>query len=251
MPHSTLPRRALAVVVGLFASWQLVFLPAANLIDFVPRRLGPPLEPIRDGYQEPGTFTSVEPLQRTAEVTGDVLDFWSEFSGQEQGWSLFAPGFPPYTVTPAAEFVFADGTSDTALSPHEPLDKRNPRMRPPLLNNRVFNIEAQLIYPVWFAPPEAVESAPDQYRRLPNTARTWRGVMRAWLALRLKEYRAAHPDGPEPVAVILKHRFIPTPHPGAPRGWTLPIEERPYAKWFPATDAYEAYDAVQKQWVKP
>ena len=31
-------RRGLAVAVGLFALWQLVFLPAANLIDFVPRR---------------------------------------------------------------------------------------------------------------------------------------------------------------------------------------------------------------------
>jgi len=68
------------------------------------------LEPIADGYQQRGTFTSVEPLQRTADVTGDVLDFWSEASGQEQGWSLFAPGMPPYSVFPAVR-VFTSPTA--------------------------------------------------------------------------------------------------------------------------------------------
>src|SRR5688500_8317223 len=117
MPESSLTRRILGAAVGLFATWQLVYIPAANLIDFVPRRTGPPLEPITDNYQKHGTFTTIEPLQRTADRAGDVLDFWSEVSGQEQGWSLFAPGLPPYSVIPAVEFRFADGTSDTLLSP--------------------------------------------------------------------------------------------------------------------------------------
>jgi hypothetical protein len=251
--------RVAAVAVGLFAVWQLVYFPAANLIDFVPRRTGPPLEPITDAYQQRGTFTSSEPLQRTAEVAGDVLDFWSEFTGQEQGWSLFAPGMPPYSVVPAAEFRFADGTSDTLLSPYEPADKLNPRLRPPLIDNRPFNVEAQLMYPVWFAPPEEiartfappeeVEKLPEAYRDLPEAARVWRGVIRAWLAWRLKEYRAAHPERGEPVEVILKHRFVLTPKPNEPRGWTHPVVERPFARWRPADDSYEAYDAVNKRFV--
>lgn len=258
-PPSSLFRRAAAVAVGLFATWQLVFLPAANLIDFVPRRVGPPLEPITDGYQQRGTFTANEPVQRAAEAAGDVLDFWSEVSGQEQGWSLFAPGMPPYSVFPAAEFRFADGTSDTVLSPFEPADKLNPRLRAPLVDNRPFNVEAQLIYPVWFAPPEEVAKRyappeelaqlPDVYRELPETARKWREVVRAWLAWRLKEYRAAHPERGEPVAVILKHRFVPTPKPGEPRGWSHPAVERPYARWRPADDTYEAYDVPSKRFV--
>ena len=256
---SSFARRVLAVVVGLFAAWQLVYIPAANLIDFVPRRVGPPLEPITDPYQQRGTFTAVEPLQRTVDVTGNVLDFWSEVTGQEQGWSLFAPGMPPYSVVPAVEFRFADGTSDTALSPYEPADKLNPRLRPAMVDNRPFNVEAQLTYPVWLAPPEEVARLsaspeevamlPDVYRHLPETARVWGGVVRAYLAWRLKAYREAHPDRPAPVEVILKHRFIPTPHPGAPRGWVQPIAERPYAKWKPADDSYEAFDAVEKRFV--
>lgn len=263
----SLLRRAVAVAVGLFAAWQLVYLPAANLIDFVPRRVGPPLEPIADGYQQRGTFTSSEPLQRTADMTGDVLDFWSEASGQEQGWSLFAPGMPPYSVFPAAEFRFADGTSDTALSQFEPTDKLNPPLRAPLVYNRPFNVEAQLMYPVWFSPPVEVlrlygppeQTAEDSekealelqkaYRELPDTVRQWRDVIRAYLAWRLKEYRAAHPERGEPVAVILKHRFVPTPKPGTPRGWTIPVVERPYARWRPATDSMDAYDAVDKRFV--
>lgn len=260
-PIAPLPfaRRALAVAVGLFAAWQLVYLPAANLIDFVPRRVGPSLEPVSDGYQQRGAFTTVEPLQRAADGTGAVLDFWSEVSGQEQGWSLFAPGFPPYAVVPAVEFRFEGGASDTVLSPYEPADKLNPGYRAPLLNNRQFNIDAQMMYPVWFAPPEAVltrSAAPEEvaqlagvYRHLPETARVWRGPVRAYLAWRLKAYLAVNSDRPTPAEVILKHRFIPTPRPGEPRGWTHEIVERPYAKWRPADDTFEAFDPLTKRFV--
>jgi hypothetical protein len=253
------PRRAVAAAVGLFAAWQLLYLPAANLIDLIPRRLGPPLEPVADGYQARGAFTAVEPVQRAADWAGDALDFWSEVSGQEQGWSLFAPKMPDYSVFPAVEFQFADGTRDDLRSPFEPADKSHPPLRPPLLDNRPFNAEAVLMYPVWFAPPEAVvagrwppagiERLPEAYAALPETVRVWRGVIRAWLAWRLAEYRTGRPDRGPPVAVVLKHRFVPTPEPGDPHGWTAPVVERPYAKWRPAADTIEAYDAILRQFV--
>ncbi|MBN9122498.1 MAG: hypothetical protein J0I06_25695 [Planctomycetes bacterium] len=252
-------RRALAVAVGLFAVWQLVYIPAANLIDLVPRRTGSPLEPISDPLQRHGTFTTFEPLQTATDRAGAVLDFWSELSGQEQGWSLFAPGLPPYTVTPAVEFRFADGMSDTLLSPYEPADKLNPPLRAPLVNNRPFNVEAQFIYAVWYIPPEEVAGLyatpeeiamlPEVYRALPEAARVWRGPVRAYLSWRLKAYREARPERPGPVEVILKHRYIPTPKPNEPRVWTRPVVERPYALWRPADDSYEVYDAVAKRFV--
>lgn len=257
----SLPRRALAAAVGLFAAWQLVYLPAANLIDFVPRRLGPPLEPVTDNYQKRGQFTTVEPLQRAADGAGRVLDAWAEVSGQEQGWSLFAPGLPPYSVIPAVEFRFDNGASDTLLSPFEPLDKQAPRVRAPLVNNRPFNIEAQVMYPVQFAapeevarlyaPPEQLAQLPEVYRGLPAAAHRWRGVIRAYLAWRLEAYREAHPGRPEPVEVVLKHRYIPTPKPGEPRGWARPAVERPFARWRPADDTFEAFDPADGRWVKP
>jgi hypothetical protein len=248
-PPQSLPRRALAALLGLFAAWQLVYLPAANLIDFVPRRVaGPDPEPMKDGYQKRGTFTAVEPLQRAADYTGDALDFWGELSGQEQGWSLFAPGVPTHTLFAATEFRFADGTSDTVLSQFEPADKANPPYRPPLYD-RPFNFEAQFTYLAWFASPEAVEKHPDAFRELPESMRVWRPQIRAWLAWQLKQYRAAHPERGTPTEVILKHRFIPTPNPGEPRGWTAPPFERPYARWRPAADSLDAYDPVNKVFV--
>jgi hypothetical protein len=251
-PHTapSLARRALAAAVGLFATWQLIYVPAANLIDFVPRRPnGPDLEPIYDNYQAKGAFTSVEPVQRAAEWAGDALDFWTEATGQEQGWAMFAPGPPPYCAFPATEFHFADGTADTVLSAYEPIDKANPRPRLPLWNNRPFNVEAQFMYPVWYAPPEQVARHPDYYRDLHDAARVWQGLVRAWLAVRLKEYRAAHPDRPAPIEVILKHRYISTPAPRAPAVWATELQERPFARWRPADGTYEAYDAVNGRFV--
>src|SRR5262245_37142842 len=243
-------RRVLAVAIGLFATWQLVYLPAANLIDFVPRRQsGPDLEPIKDGYQKRGTFTTVEPLQRAAEYTGDTLDFWTEVSGRQQGWSRFAPGTPPHSVFVATEFRFENNASDTVLSQFEPMDKENPPLRAPLLHNRPFNFEGQFTYPVWFASPEMVEKFPDAWANVPAEVRAWRHQIRAWLAWQLKQYRAAHPERGMPTEVILKHRYIPTPKPGEPRGWSKPAAERPYARWKPADDSLEAFDIVNNRFV--
>jgi hypothetical protein len=253
-PTPSLARRAAAVVVGLFAIWQLVYLPAANLIDLVPRRTGPLLEPIPDMHQEVGTFTEFEPLQRAADCTGDVLDFWSELSGQEQGWSLFAPKMPEYSVFPAAELEFADGTTETLLSPYEPSDRIHPAARLPLVDNRPFNVEAQLMYPVWIAPPEDVAALywpprvmaqlPEVYRTLPETARVWRGVIQAWLSWRMEAYMVVHPERGRPIRVVLKHRFVPSPKPGEPAGWMSPTRERPFARWHPADNSFEAYDVL-------
>jgi hypothetical protein len=251
--------RVVAVLVGLFATWQLVSLPAGNLIDFVPRRMGPPLEPLSDTYQQEGTFTSIEALQTAADRAGDVLDFWGEVSGQEQGWAMFAPGVPPYAVVPAAELRFADGSTETLLSPYEPADKRNPAVRIPLLNNRPFNAESQLMFLVWLAPPEEVAERyttpenvaqlPKVYRALPEEVRKFRGLIRAYLSWRLRTYAAAHPDRPAPVEVVLKHRFFPSPKPDERHDGWGPVVERPFARWRPGDDSIEAYDVIEKRFV--
>jgi hypothetical protein len=260
VPADSLPRRALAVAVGLFATWQLVFLPAANLIHFVPLRPGAAEQgPGANAHQKEGAFTTAEPLQRAAERAAGVLDVWSGASGQEQGWSLFAPGTPPYSAFLAAEFHFADGSSETVLSEFEPTDKRNPAPRAPLLGNRPFNNQEQLIYAVMFLPPEEVAElyVPPEglatlrecYRELPKAARANRGPARAWLKWQARQFAASHPGRGTPVAVIMKHRYVPTPRPGEPADWTRPAAQRPFVRWHPASDSLEGYDALGGRFV--
>jgi hypothetical protein len=81
------------------------------------------------------------------------------------------------------------------------------------------------------------------------SARTGRRVYRAWLAWKAREYAAAHPGRGAPAEVILKHRFIPMPKPGAPADWSRPAVERPFARWRPAADAFEAYDVIAGRFV--
>lgn len=249
-PGTAAPRPTLvAVCVGLFALWQLAYLPLANLIDFVPRRIpGPQPEVFGDPAQQRGAFTTLEPLQRAAERAGDALDFWSEVSGQEQGWGMFAPGPPPYSCFVAVEFRFADGTADTVLSLYEP-DHARPGFRTPLLHNRAFNHEMSFTFEPWYLPNDKITERPDLYARLPAGARAFRVPIVSYLKWRLAAYREQHPERGAPTEVILKHRFVRTPHPAEPTVWGTTVDERPYAKWTPATGTYDAYDPVRGAFV--
>jgi hypothetical protein len=241
--------RPLPVLVGLFALWQLGSLVAGNLIDFVPRRPGLGDDPPLDLLQERGEFTHVEPLQRSAELVGDVLDGWGELTGQKQGWSLFAPGLPPHTLLPAAEFRFPDGTSDTVLSRFEPADLANPPARAPLIHDREFNFEFQLVVPAWFASDEVLTETPQAGAHLTAAVRDRHRPILAWLRWQLRRYQEAHPERGTPSEVILMLRYIPTPRPGQPRDLTKLITQRPFARWKPGTEMIEAFDPATRRFV--
>ncbi|MCI0640278.1 MAG: hypothetical protein L0Y72_12530 [Gemmataceae bacterium] len=76
----------LAVLLGVFVVWQLVFIPAANTLEFLR---------FAADEDESGALDHV-----AGEMTGTgnhaaapyrLLKSWSEMSGQWQSWSLFAP----------------------------------------------------------------------------------------------------------------------------------------------------------------
>jgi hypothetical protein len=191
------------------------------------------------------------------EVAGNVLDFWSELSGQDQGWRLFAPGLPPHTLFPAVELRYADGEVVEIRSRFEPADFANPAPRPPLVYNRFFNFEAQFANPGWFCCGEALERYPEIWADgLPESVRAADRHLRAWLRWHLTQYQAAHPGRGQPAEVVLKYRYVPTPLPGEPRAWTKPVIERPYARWKPNETpepgylAVEGYDPVNNRYVR-
>jgi hypothetical protein len=210
-----------------------------------------------DGYQKWGTFTGVEPLQRSAEVVGDVLDFWSEVTGQDQGWMMFAGGNPPHSLFQAVELRFADGQTVEIRSRFEPADLKNPSPRAPMVHDRRFNFEAQFPNPGWYCSAESLERYPEMWsRELPRTVRDAHPQIMAWLRWHLREYDRAHPGRGTPVEVVLKYRYIPTPLPGEPREWTKPVTERPYCRWKPLETPepgylpLEGYDPVNKRFVR-
>jgi hypothetical protein len=243
--------RPLAWVVGAFALWQVVFPVLANIWEFIPRRPTPADSyPELSSTQRWGRFTDAEGAQYTSELAGEAFARWGEMTGQEQGWNMFTPEFPPYTVVPIAELHFADGTSARVASRFTPADPDHPRMRWPLIHDREFNYEANITMIGWFA------EKPEVGARLPDRVRDNNELISHWLAWKMRLYRAVTPGAPEPVEVVMIFHHIPTRAPGeatdVPR---KPAFERPFAKWFPGGPRepgllpLEGYDPVAERFV--
>jgi hypothetical protein len=258
LPPVPRARGILPWLIGLFALWQLVFVPLTNLLEFVPLRptrydTDPPIETT----QRWGRFTDIEALQWTTEAAAFVLVGWAEATGQDQGWNMFTPGFPPYTVVPAVEFRFPDGATDRVSSRFEPPDPANPRPRPPLLHDREFNFEANIVMLAWDCHPKTLAEQPDRWRRLPERVRENESLLTRWLSWKTRQYQAAHPHRAGPVEVVLLLRYLPTPLPeDLPRGDRRQAFERPFARWFPGAPAkpgylpLEGYDPVARRYVR-
>jgi hypothetical protein len=222
-------------LIGLFALWQLAVIPLINLFEFIPLRqtqydVNPPVE----SAQRWGRFTSVDWLQGSTEEIGYVLAAWGEATGQDQGWNMFTPGFPPHTVVLAAEFRMPDGSVDRSDSRFNPADLAQPRPRCPVIDDREFNFEANIFMLAWDCDPQSIAADPKRWRKLPERVRENEHLVLAWLRWQLKRSRDEHPGRPEPVEVILLLRYIPTPSPDEPAVWTRrPVFERPFARWRP------------------
>lgn len=245
-------------LVGLFALWQIVFIPLANAWEWLPRRPTPADDyPERSTTQRWGRFTDSDFVQGASERAGDVFAFWAELTGQDQGWNMFTPDFPPHTVVPVAELRFADGTAARVESRFSPAAPERPGMRWPLIHDREFNYEANITMMGWHATPEAVANRPDHWRGLPERVRENQELISHWLKWKANVYRRANPDAPAPTEVVLVFRYIPTPLPDDPRGAPRrPTFERPFAKWFPDGPRepgllpLEGYDPVANRFVK-
>ena len=248
-------RGLLSWLVGLFALWQLASIVFGNLFEFVPLRKTPSdIDPPVETPQKWGRFTRHDGLQGAVETVAFSISTWGEFTGQEQGWNMFTPGFPPQTVLPAVELTFADGTTARAYSRFEP-DRVPPPARWPLVRDREFNYEANLFMISWTCTPQTLAERPDVWRQLPERVRENHSLLIAWLQWRTREFRKAYPDKRPVSATLILHCF-PTPppeDPGAPPG---PVYERPFARLIldrdppPGELPLEGYDPVANEWVR-
>src|SRR5207245_4170557 len=86
-------------LLGWFILFQLVYIPGANVLKFLPATLPPRRDEFDDNIQLPGRLR-LSALQPVLDSAVAASDRWGELTGQTQGWSLFAPHFASQSALP-------------------------------------------------------------------------------------------------------------------------------------------------------
>lgn len=213
------------VLLGLLVMWQLVFIPAANVL-----RL-PRLAPL-----------SV------------VTQPWAEATGQFQGWSLFAPEVPTQSAFTTLELHWS---KDRGIEPvrlpaagFEPADPKH--FFRPVGSFRLPIFEHNLTRALWKWDEDRFAQDPAGWKR--EIAQFLRAEWKPYVAYfhwRLDAFRSEDSHVPPPREMILLVRLYRLPGPCRPRTWEVPIEQ-PLVRWRAVgTQAYwelpiEMYDPESK-----
>lgn len=239
-------------VLGAFVVWQLVFIPAANLLDFFPHR-ELSRDEVTDFREQPAEALPATPV---VDVLAGVTDRWAQATGQYQMWWLFAPTFPPQATFATTELQWADRPSVKLASVFDPPNPQS-YARLPGSDDRLFQYEVHLGLGLVYWDRAAATTDEEAWREHFRTlvARQWKS-MRAYLRWRVEEYRDEHPGEPLPSEVVLSMRIYRTSRPGESSNVAAGVIEQPVARWFPALDdspdrlPVEAYDPFAKQFVR-
>src|SRR5207249_2880892 len=107
------------ILLGLFVTWQLLFLFLSNFLPFVPHGHEERDELI-DDINLHGRVSQVEPIQDAIETLARITDRWMEATGQLQCLSLFAPALPLQAGLISVTFPWSDSATDVVNSRFEP-----------------------------------------------------------------------------------------------------------------------------------
>jgi hypothetical protein len=224
--------------LGLFISWQLLFLPAANYLAFVPHGQAEEGE-LSDSRSAPDPNDNAGPRQKVINVAAGITDAWAYLTGQVQAWWLFAPDVPRTSTFPIVELRWDEDTESPTVPPVrlrtilEPTDPRS-YFRPPSSYDRLFHYEVRLglIFSHWNEHTLAEDpefwcgAIKDRVRR------QWRSTL-AYLRWYAQHYQREHPEQGPPTQVILWIRLYQIPGPGESSvAWPPPMEQ-PLARWRP------------------
>src|SRR5687768_7805683 len=127
--------RVASYLLGAFVCLQLVYLPLANLIQRVPRRMPPLPDELLTRRDREGRATDSEAVQSAIDATGAACDRYGELTAQSQGWSLFAPRFGANGTFLTLQVTHPDGTTSELRSRFEP-DNPDDYVRYDLTNYR-------------------------------------------------------------------------------------------------------------------
>jgi hypothetical protein len=276
------------VLLGLFVVGQLFFLLAANGIDLAesarPSLREEPPEELRDTLEgearhgsraaldwlAPGWTRGEGHVNDAENVLNMVLTRWSQIIGQQQDWSLFAPGINTVTSFVAVELRWDDDQVPARqlpprvalLTASNPLQavvlaealRREQANRPPPLrllsenepqNSQSFfrvgqfrlrRYESNLDLTLSSHDDQVDDRRVDGWRRqIEDKVRgDWPSLL-AYLRWRLAAFRRSQPDVQPPQQVILLvrvYRIPPPDEPPPPGFWPRP-DQRPLARWLP------------------
>jgi hypothetical protein len=242
------------VLLGLFISWQLLFLPAANYLAFFPH--GQPEEgELSDSRSAPDQTGSATAVQSGINVAARITDAWAYLTGQVQAWWLFAPDVPRAATFPIVELRWEDGPPVRLHTVLEPDDPRH-YFRPPSSFDRLFHYEIRLGLIVSNWNEHTLAEAPEFWRTAfeDRVRRQWRSI-RAYLRWYVQSFQRVHPERATPGEAVLFIHIYRIPEPGRDTAVASEPLEQPLARWLPAKAAQpgelpvEVYDPVARAFV--
>jgi hypothetical protein len=242
------------VLLGLFISWQLLFLPAANYLAFFPH--GQPEEgELSDSRTAPDQSGDASAVQTGINVAARITDAWAYLTGQVQAWWLFAPDVPRAATFPIVELRWDDGSPVRMHTVIEPNDPQH-YFRPPSSFDRLFHFEVRLGLIVSNWNEHTLADDPEFWRTAfqDRVRRQWRSI-RAYLRWYVQTFEREHPERPPPKEALLFIRMYRIPEPGQDFTVVSKPLEQPLARWRPDAPPrpgelpVEAFDPVAGTYV--
>ena len=233
-------RRLASYLLGAFVCAELIYLPLANLLQFLPRQMPPLPDEMLGRIQPEGRSTESGAVQAVLDETGAACDRFGEATAQGQNWSLFAPRFGEAGTFIALQVTTADGLIELR-SRFEPADPDH-YIRFNLTDYRVFYREMIYAVAYWHWTPESFETQGPAWRdALRDHVAAFRHTLPAYVRWRLdQELPGVHVR-----AVTMAVRVFPPPKPGEPRPAPVTL---PLARWEPGRpDEVMAYDPLTSE----
>jgi len=235
-----------ARLLGAFICLQVVFLPLANFIQFVPRPMPPATGELDMHIQREGVATSIAPLQTAIDVVSDAVDRYGEVSGQAQAWSLFAPDYPKQSVFPIVEIFHTEDRMPMRSTYASHLKPRDPDryFRWPGQMSRLGGYDYLLAVVFANYTDRSFRERPDEWRQAVfDRVRQQQRSLEANFRLTWKLHREVSPHSDAPTAMFLYIQIIPSPEPGSDERaapFVLPL-----ARWQPGAAVDPDYLPVE------
>lgn len=241
-----------SILLGLFVLFQVIYLPLANLLLLVPRDRPAPKAELDEWPQSEGLTNAPRWVRESINVAGTAADRWSEFSGQEQMWSLFAE-FGKQSIFPVVQCKYQENQAIT-LRPKNFPHNFDRYFHWPNFLSRLNGYDFLMGVVYWHLTDASLHNRPDDWRQaVLERVRRQQRSLEAYFRFTLSLYRAKHPELPMPIEMILNIHMFPSPQPGSTERPKAMVQ--PLARWFPDKEPapgflpVEVFDPVLERWV--